>query len=210
VDYSWPAWFVSVAAVVSSGIVAWFEGAWVRRSGLDMGFANHGGMWGDLLLLPIANAAIVPHLGAGLWLAGALVVSAVASAWAHRHWYRGASLRADTSPPIRSRTHAGEHMWPSRPHGTWYRDLSGAGWLHVVYVTGQLTLLIGFLLYPMPTATVALVAAIFTVHVPIGLLQPRWFLTRHIASLRQQPLLVPCLAMLWIVATVKLFYAHPV
>ena len=53
VEWSWPTWVASVAAVLLSGAVAWLEGNWVRRSGLSMGFANHGGMWGDLLLLEI-------------------------------------------------------------------------------------------------------------------------------------------------------------
>lgn len=158
-----------------------------------MGFADHGGMWSDLVLLPIANAVIVPHLTVGPWLAWVVPIAALASAWVHHHWYRGA--RASHSP---------EHMWPYRPHGMWVRDLSWAGWLHVLYVTGELTLLGGFLIHPMPEVVVLLVAAIFTIHVPIGLLQPRWFLTRRMATLRQQPLLVPSLAALWIVAIVKL------
>jgi hypothetical protein len=158
-----------------------------------MGFANHGGMWSDLLLLPIANSVIVPHLAFGAWLAIVIPPAAFASAWVHHHWYRHASA-----------THSPEHMWPCRPHGTWVRDLSWAGWLHVLYVTGELTLLGGFLIHPMPDPVVLIVAAVFTIHVPIGLLQPRWFLTRRIATLRQQPLLLPCLAALWIVAVVKM------
>ena len=55
----------------SRALAAWYEGCWAQRPGLDMGFANHGGMWGDLMLLPIANAVIVPHLTMGPWIAGA-------------------------------------------------------------------------------------------------------------------------------------------
>ena len=192
-EWSWTTWLVSVAAVMISAATAWREGCWVRRSGLDMGFANHGGMWGDLLLLPIANAVIVPHLTLGPWLAGVVPTAALASAWAHHHWYRGASS-----------SHSPEHMWPCRVHGTWARDLSWAGWLHVGYVCGELTLLGGFLIHPMPDLVVLIVAAVFTIRVPIGLLQPRWFLTRRIATLRQQPLLLPSLAALWIAALVKM------
>lgn len=192
-DWSSAAWLISVAAVVVSGAVAWCEGCWARRPGLDMGFANHGGMWSDLLLLPIANAVTLPHLTVGPWIAGAVLLSAMASGWVHYHWYRSWST-----------SHSCEHMWPCRPAGTWYRDLSVAGWLHVLYVTGELTILIGFLIHPMPDATVLVVAAVFTIHVPIGLLQPRWFLNGRIASLRQQPLLLPCLAALWIVSAAKL------
>ncbi len=217
-DWSWTAWLVSVIAVVASGVAAWMEGNWRRRPGLAMGFANHGGMWGDLLWLPIANAVIVPHLSLGAWIAGALLVTAAASAWVHVYWYRGqrtppadpvAISAALTDEPVRQihacdeDGHSPEHMWPSRPHGRWDRDLSVAGWFHVSYVVGELTLLVGFLLHPMPQAVVLLVAAIFTLHVPVGVLQPRWFVSRRLAPLRQ-PLLVGCLTALWVVALVKM------
>lgn len=192
-EWSGAAWLISVLAVVISGWAAWLEGNWARRPGLDMGFVNHGGMWNDLVLLSIANAVIVPHLRAGWWIAAAAAAATMASLAVHRHWYRGD--RAD---------HSREHMWPARPRGTWFGDLSWAGWLHVLYVAGELTLLAGFLIFPMPLATVLLVAAIFTIHVPLGLLQPRWFLTRRLASPRQQPLLVPCLIALWLVVAAKI------
>jgi hypothetical protein len=94
-------------------------------------------------------------------------------------------------------------MWPLRPHGSWHLDLSTAGWLHVLYVIGELTLLVGFLVHDMPSLVVLLVAAIFTIHVPIGLLQPRWFMTGRMAGLAEQPLLLPCLLALWIVTALK-------
>ena len=87
-------WGASVGAVVLSAAVAWLEGNWVRRSGLSMGFANHGGMWGDLLLLPIANALVVPQLTLGSWLPVAFALSAVASVLVHVHWYRGHKVDA--------------------------------------------------------------------------------------------------------------------
>lgn len=192
-EWSWTTWLISVAAVIVSAIAAWLEGNWRERPGLDMGFVNHGGMWGDLLLLPLANAVIVPHLDVGPWLAGALVVAAMASIWVHIHWYRGHKT-----------THAPEHMWPSRVHGAWRRDLSWAGWAHVIYVAAELALLVGFLLYWMPIDVVLLVTAIFTIHVPIGLLQPRYFLTGHVATATEQPLLLPLLLTLWAVALVKI------
>jgi hypothetical protein len=95
-------------------------------------------------------------------------------------------------------------MWPLRRRESWWRDLSSAGWAHVAYVAGELALLTGFLLFPMPDAVVGVVCAIFTLHVPLGLLQPRWFLTGEIASPRQQPLLLPLLGTLWVVGFLKL------
>jgi hypothetical protein len=192
VEWSWPVWAVSVGAVVLSGAVAWLEGNWVRRSGLSMGFANHGGMWGDLLLLPIANAVVVPHLSIGLWLPIAFALSAAASLLVHIHWYRGHST-----------THAAEHMWPLRQCGSWHGDLSWAGWLHVLYVASELTLLAGFLTHPAAPLVIVIVCLVFTIHVPIGLLQPRWCVSGRLASLREQPLLLPSLSALWILSALK-------
>ena len=224
-EWSWTTWAISVAAVVISGATAWAEGNWTRRRGLAMGFANHGGMWSDLVLLSMANAVIVPHLTWGPWIIGALLTSALASVWVHRHWYHppaaaatpersesgqtGAARRVPSnidSPllAIDSSEDAGDHMWAAHVYGSWWRDLSWSGWAHVLYVTGELTLLAGFLLHAVPGDVVLLVAAIFTIHVPIGLLQPRWFRTGHIATIAEQPLLAPLLVALWSVTVFKL------
>lgn len=155
-----------------------------------MGFADHGGMWSDLVLLSLANAVIVPHLTFGWWIAGAGALATVASVAVHVHWYHPGG--------------SGNHLWPSARRGSWWRDLSWAGWAHVVYVIGELTLLAGFALHPLPPDGVILVAALFTIHVPIGLLQPRWFLSGHIATVQEQPLLAPLLLALWTVTMIKL------
>lgn len=208
-EFSWTTWLISVAGVLISAALAWAQGNFTRHAGLDMGFVNHGGMWGDLVLLPIANAAIVPYLEPGVWIIAAVALTPALSAWVHVHWYRGdrpscSEMGNSASAGLGRRRHSREHMWPSRPHGSWWRDLSWAGWAHLIYVAGELTVLIGFLLFAMPDEVVAIVWVIFTLHVPLGLLQPRWFLTGEIASLRQQPLLIPLLATLWIVAFGKL------
>ena len=196
-EWSWAAWAVSVAAVAASGAIAWVEGLWLRRAQLAMGFANHGGMWSDLILLPFANAVIVPHLTVGPWIFGAVAASAVASLLVHMYWYGDTPSSDDAG--LR-----GNHMWPRRARGMWWADLSWAGWAHVLYVIGELTLLAGFLLHPVPADVAMLVAIVFTIHLPIGLLQPRYFLTGHVATVQEQPLLGPCLVALWIVVAVKL------
>lgn len=214
-EWSWGAWSVSVAAVVVSGAIAWAEGHWQRRPGLAMGFADHGGMWGDLVLLSMANAAIVPHLTVGPWLVAALAASTAASLWVHKHWYTPRARELDDAsttiadhvepgPPAARSRDGGDHMWPRRAHGTWWRDLSWSGWAHVLYVVGELTLLAGFLVHDVPSDVVILTTAIFTIHVPIGLLQPRWFRTGHVATVREQPLLAPLLVALWVVTMIKL------
>ncbi len=203
-EFSWATWVVSVVAVVISGLLAWLEGNVTKRARLDMGFANHGGMWSDLVLLPFANALIVPHAQLGVWVWASLAVCAALSAWVHVYWYRGGRAVDGRQSTVDSRQHSREHMWPSRPYGSWWKDLSWSGWAHVIYVACELTVLVGFLLFAMPDETVALVAAIFSLHVPLGLLQPRWFLTGEIAPPRKQPLLVPCMAALWATCLMKI------
>jgi hypothetical protein len=182
------AWTVSVLTVVVSAATAWLEGNWRRRPNLDLGFANHGGMWGDLILLPFVNAVIVPWIRPGSWLAGPLAVAVPVSLWLHARWHGGGGAR--------------EHMWPARSHGHWSRDLSVAGWLHVLYVIGQLTLLLAYAVTPVPTAVVLVVSAVLTMHVPLGLLQPARALTGRWSP--RHPLLIPALVLIWGVAAVKL------
>lgn len=186
-----------------------------------MGFVNHGGMWGDLILLPFANSVIVPHLTFGPWIGIALAASIVASLLVHRHWYDRGGGRGDHPPSpasnrgagygevvrrseVENRDRGGDHVWPARTSGTWARDLSWSGWAHVLYVIGELTLLAGFLIHDIPSDVALLVAAVFTIHVPIGLLQPRYFLTGHIATVNEQPLLAPLLLTLWTVVALKI------
>jgi hypothetical protein len=189
-EVSVAAWVVSVAAVMAAALAAWLEGNFRGRPDLDLGFVNHGGMWGDLVLLPVANAVIVPWLSPGIWLIGPLLVASGLSVWLHIRWHGGAGVGAR------------EHMWPTRRHARWWRDLSASGWLHVLYVAGEVALLIAYALTPMPARVVMIVSVALTVHIPLGLLLPARMLTGRWSS---HVLLVPALALVWSVAAVKLY-----
>lgn len=190
VAWSWTTWLVSAAVVVLSGLVAWAEGNRRRRPGLDMGFVDHGGMWGDLLLLPVANAAIVPWVVPGWWLLVPLAAGALWSVWLHA-WWHGGHVHA-----VR------DHMWPDRRRGHWARDLSAAGWCHAAYVAGELALLLAFAWTWTPAPTVLLVTAVLTLHVPLGLLQPAWFARRRVFAWSLNTMAV-ALALVWAVAAWK-------
>jgi hypothetical protein len=167
-DWSWPAWLISVAAVAGSGAVAAMEGHWGRARGLDIGFGAHGGMWSDALLLSALNALVVPWVGFGSWLFWALAAGAGGSVALHAWWHggHGAGFR--------------EHMWPARPTGRWYADLSWAGWCHVVYVAFEVALLVAYVATPMPVSVVLAVTLLLTAHVPLGVLLPPWSAARRI------------------------------
>jgi hypothetical protein len=190
-DWSWSAWTLSVVFVIASGLCAWWEGNWWRREDLDIGFASHGGMWSDLLVLPIVNAVIVPWLRFETWLAAPALAGMALSWWLHAHWHRGGGEH-----------YWREHMWPARHHERWERNLSWAGWLHVLYVAAEIGLLVAYAFTPVPSSVVLIVSALLTVHVPIGLFAPAWVATR--GRLVRNRLLAPALAAIWIVALVKL------
>jgi hypothetical protein len=191
VEWSGVGWAVSVLAVIMSGVVAAAEGNARRRAGLDMGFLDHAGMWGDLVLLPIANAAIVPWLTPGWGLFGAGVAATACSVGLHMWWHGSAT------------TAISDHMWPARSHGHWARDLSRAGWCHVAYVAAELTLLFAYALTPTPIATTLIVTAVLTIHVPIGVLQPAWFATGRVFDWNVRTTIL-ALAAVWAVALGRL------
>ncbi len=183
---------LSVVFVLLSGLCAWWEGNWTRRGDLDVGFLNHGGMWSDLLLLPIVNAVIVPWLSFGTWLIGAALIGIATSWWLHAHWHHGGGEGFWR-----------EHLWPGRAHDRWQRNLSWAGWLHVVYVAAEIMLLVAYALTPVPLSVVVIVSILLTLHVPIGLFAPAWVATG--GHLVRNRLLWPALAILWFVALAKTF-----
>jgi hypothetical protein len=190
-EWSGTTWLASVAAVVLSGAVAAYEGHWRRRAGLDIGFAEHGGMWGDLLLLPVVNAVAVPWIEPGWWLLGPLALAAIVSLVLHGWWHGG------TPHGVR------DHLWPTRPSGRWAADLSRSGWCHVAYVTGELGLLLAWALSPAPATVVWTVAIILSLHAPLGVLQPAWFATGRLPSVDVR-LVLASLAAAWVVAAAKL------
>ena len=83
-EWSWPAWLLSVAAVAASGMVAALEGHWNRGRGLDVGFGAHG-MWGAFpSYLTERFPSEVRGAGAGFcYHAGALVGSFTSFAIGH-------------------------------------------------------------------------------------------------------------------------------
>ena len=70
-DLPWSSltWLISASAVALSGAVAALEAHWRRSDRVQVGFAIHGGMWGDAVLLPVVNALIVPWIWNGVWTA---------------------------------------------------------------------------------------------------------------------------------------------
>lgn len=176
-----------------SGAVAAVEGHWRRGARLDVGFATHGGMWGDAVLLSAVNALVVPWIEPGWWLVAAALSGIVGTMALHRWWHGG------------HRDGLREHMWPARPVGRWRHDLSWAGRCHVVYVACEIAVLACYVVTAMPAAVVLMVSALLTVHVPLGVLQPPWIANGqvHRSDVWQAGLAITAI---WLAALVKTMF----
>src|SRR5215207_7037908 len=58
--FSFPAAIATILPVILSGIVAFLEGTFTSKR-VTMGFVNHGGMWGDLFILPVVTGFVYPY-----------------------------------------------------------------------------------------------------------------------------------------------------
>jgi hypothetical protein len=151
-------------------------------------------MWGDALLLSAVNAIAVPWIEPGLFLAWTLAVGLAATIVLHAWWHggHGAGFR--------------EHMWPSRPTGRWYADLSWAGWCHVAYVAFEVALLAAYTVSPMPAPVVLGVSLLLSAHVPLGVLLPPWSGARRVYR-EDVWQMVLAIVVVWAIAAAKMWGA---
>jgi len=163
-----------------------------------MGFVNHGGMWGDVLFLPLVAALMVPIVRASREVTPRLkflviVLSAAATLAVHWQW---ATVGRDLGTT--------DHVFPTHVSGAWFRDISVAGWLHVVYMTGFLGLVVLYAVLSVPPKIVWLTSAILTLHLLLGQLQPAWYSTGTIAAPNTIASVLTTVIAVWIVAVWKI------
>ncbi len=169
---NWLVFLLTIWFVCWQLMASWDEGTITRSSWrkVKMPFLYHGGMWGDFLIMPIVNGLIWNHLDAPL--SAILITLALTGAITlAMHWLWG------ENPETRYQG----HMWLPLGHNSWFRDLSIAGWLHVVFMTGEMTILALYVISPTPPTITTAVGILLTVFWPLGSLQPcyvmtgRWF-----------------------------------
>lgn len=159
---------------------------------------NHGGMWGDLIILPVVNGLIVPHLprlnSRRLAVGVALGACAVfAAAVAHQQWAAMGKAAGTT-----------DFVFPNHQTGMWYRDMSTSGYLHLGYMSAELTLVLAYTFTPIPPRSVVLVSSLLTVHLIIGQVQPGWFTTGTIWNARTVIPTAASVLLTWLVGVYKI------
>jgi hypothetical protein len=136
-SFSVIAWIASILYMALAGYVAWREGTFTAGS-VSISFANHGGMWGDFMILPIVNGLIVPYLpritGKRRIVAGGLLACAIMlTVFAHAQWAAMGKALGTT-----------DFVFPQHTGGGWYNDMSVSGYLHLGYMGVELALILGY------------------------------------------------------------------
>lgn len=198
--FSRVAWGVSTLYMILSAYVSWREGTF-RPGSVTMGFLNHGGMWSDFLLLPIVNGLIVPYLGRNaakrnLGACGLFACAVAVTLFAHAEWAAMGRAAGTT-----------DFVFPRHSPGAWYSDMSFSGFLHLVYMSVELTLVLGYAVMRMPVKRVLLISGLLSVHLIVGQVQPGWYSTGTIWTART---IVPTLATVLLTWLVALYKIHEV
>ena len=163
-----------------------------------MGFINHGGMWGDLIIMSVVTGLVFPNLISNqICMFSALFVALAVAIIAHVFWAKGMQSEAVTG-----------HMFPSHKTGKWYLDMSGAGWMHVLVTTMLLSIIFMYAVSPMSNYVIDTVSLLLTIHVFIATMQPGWFCTGKLWTWRNiGPPLVGT-ALIWSIAAWKIQFTR--
>ena len=162
-----------------------------------MGFLDHGGMWSDLIFMSVVVGLVFPYLATSRGVVfSSLLTALIATIIAHIYW--AASMRSDGTTG---------HMFHVHQTGTWYLDLSWAGWMHVFVMTMLLTVMLLYVVSSLPAKSVVAVSLLLTTHLFLAMVQPGWHCTGELWTWGnfRPPLLVT--AAVWSIAVLKIRFA---
>ncbi len=195
--FSRVAWIVSVLYMALAAYVAFREGTFAAGA-VSISFANHGGMWGDLIILPVVNGLIVPYIPRltgkrTITACGLLVCAIILTVFAHAQWAAMGKAQGTT-----------DFVFPVHTSGAWYNDLSVSGYLHMVYMSLELTLMFAYAITSMPKRRVYWISGLLTVHVILGQVQPGWYLNGTIWNARTIVPTFTSVLLIWLVGLYKI------
>lgn len=191
--FSLAAFIGTVAVVVISGVASFMEGTLTRKN-VTMGFLNHGGMWGDLIIMSVVTGFVFPYLvRSRIYALSALFIAFTVTVIAHILWAKWMQSDAITG-----------HMFPTHETGKWYLDMSGAGWMHVVVMTALLTVVLIYAVSSVPVNVLFAVSLLLTVHVFLATVQPGWYCTGKLWTWRNFGTPLFTTALIWSIAALKI------
>lgn len=180
-------------AVVISGVVSFLEGIATNKR-VTIGFLNHGGMWGDLIIMSAVTGLVFPYLVKNrIYALSTLFIALTITLVAHVLWAKW--MRSDGITG---------HMFPTHETGKWYLDMSGAGWMHVLVMAMLLAVMLMYAVSPLPKDVVIAVSLLVSLHVFLGTTQPSWYVTGKWWTLKGFGPPMVIVALLWIIAALKI------
>jgi hypothetical protein len=169
----WVAFFLTVGLASSMPICARFEGTLSSKKGLhvNLSCSRHGGVLTDLTILPIVNGLAFQYLLSHeifynfMECGFVLLLSAIITWYCHCQWWPKQDSSFGLIMPNHEKSET--NFW------FWYKDIAGAGWAHVLFMTFELALIVLIVLTPMPPHADIQTGVLMAIYFSIATLQPR-------------------------------------
>ncbi|MFA6382617.1 MAG: hypothetical protein WCX08_05105 [Candidatus Buchananbacteria bacterium] len=115
-----------------------------------------------MLLFSLVNGLVWDHLR---WRNCGIIVPVclVATLTMHYTWFSTQDLTS--------------WLWPLGTRSNCWFSLSETGWLHVIFMTAQLSILVLYVINPVPATVAWSVAGLLTIFWPLGIILPCWYIT---------------------------------
>ncbi len=174
-EFSFFAAGITALYMVFEGAASFFEGTFSRKQKrVRLSFLWHWGLVvGDLILLPIFNGIIVPILSFTLWYLLYFAAATIITVLMHKIWWH-----SDFGSPIFPNKKEADSSVPS-----WYKDMGIVGWMHLVFMSGQVTIIEGYIFSSFATKEMTtIIFVIFLAFIPVSVLEPYFIQNRGSAS----------------------------
>src|SRR6185437_16655721 len=97
-----------------------------------------------------------------------------------------------------------DFIFPTHSGSIWYQDLSVSGYLHLIYMSVELTIILAYTVIPILVRTIYWVSGLLTAHVILGQVQPSWYATHEIWNVRTVAPTLGAVLLIWTVALFKI------
>jgi hypothetical protein len=97
-----------------------------------------------------------------------------------------------------------DFVFPEHSTGVWYNDMSVSGYLHLVYMSLELTLIFAYSVVSMPVPRILWVSGLLTIHVILGQVQPGWYSSGTIWNARTMVPTFTTVLLIWLIGLYKL------
>lgn len=144
--------FLLVLCIVQA-FYAWRNGAFWggQRRKCNLSFLKNVTIsFSDMFVLPVIAGLVYPYLVFKWWWLGILVIAIIATYFFHKGWWPGNQEESKLF-----HDHIFEYMSHSKGEkNQWLKDMTVAGWLHVVYMIILIVIVVAFVVTSMPDKVV--------------------------------------------------------